>query len=229
MASTQSPFSRPPDQLGIVVSDLEAEIKRWLDQGVGPFFTIGGAMLSHYEYLGHKSSPRVSAAFGQVGPLQLELIHPDDDEPSIYREFVDGGGNGLHHFGWFSDDLDGDRARSERTGNTLLQTGTVLGTPFAYYQLSQPGSPDALIGAGTLTGPTGEAALSEARTWDGAIAELLAPDARSRKTFAGVTAAAESWDGETEPVRHLLGHVTEGAFELQTLAQRIGRWFRERP
>lgn len=228
MSSTPDPFARPPDQLGIVVPDLETEVRRWLEQGVGPFFTIGGAMLSHYEYRGHKSSPRVSAAFGQAGPLQLELIHPDDAETSIYREFVDGGGNGLHHFGWFTGDLERDRAAAEAAGHTLLQTGTVLGTPFAYYELSEPGSAHSLLDATAFDGPDAQAALREGRAWDGRIAELLAPTSMSKKSFAEVRQAAESWDGETEPVRHLLGHVMEGAFELQTLAQRVGRWFRER-
>jgi hypothetical protein len=224
----QAPFSRPPDQLGIVVGDLEAEIRRWLEQGVGPFFTIGGAMLSHYEYLGQGSSPRVDAAFAQVGSLQLELIHPMDDERSIYREFVDGGGDGLHHYGWFSDDLARDHAAAEGAGHKLLQTGTVLGTPFAYYELAEPGSPAAPIDAIDGDGAQARAAIEEAETWDGKIAELLAPNKMSVKSFDQVRQASEDWDGETDPVRHLLGHTMEGAFELQTLAQRVGRWLRER-
>lgn len=224
----QPPFSRPPDQLGIVTPDLDAEIRRWLEKGVGPFFTIGGAMLSHYEYLGQGSSPRVSAAFAQAGPLQLELINPIDDEPSIYREFVDGGGDGLHHFGWFSDDLERDRAAAEGPGRKLLQTGTVLGTPFAYYELAEPASASALIDTPSDSGRLAQAALDEAKTWDGKIVELLAPNKMSVKSFDEVRQASENWDGVTDPVRHLLGHAMEGAFELQTLAQRIGRWLREK-
>ncbi|MEZ4597123.1 MAG: VOC family protein [Chloroflexota bacterium] len=225
----QAPFTRPPDQLGIVVPDLEAEIKRWLERGVGPFYTIGGAMLSHYVYRGERSSPRVSAAFGQAGPLQLELIQPDDDERSAYREFVDAGGNGLHHFGWFSDDLDRDRTTAEGgTGLSLVQTGQVLGTPFAYYEPSEPWPAAGLLDTLTAEGPQAQEALSEARGWDGRLLEVLAPNSMSRKTFAEVRQAAAEWDGRTEPVRHLLGHMMEGAFELQTLAQRVGRWFSER-
>jgi len=223
----QPPFARPPDQLGIVVPDLEAEIKRWLEKGVGPFFTIGGAMLSHYEYRGQRSSPRVSAGFGQVGPLQLELIQPIDDERSVYGDFVAVGGSGLHHLGWFSQGLDTDRAAAESAGYSLLQTGTVLGTPFAYYELGQPGTPAEPAAEG-LDGEQGLAALDELATWDGTIVELLAPTKASLKSFAQVQEASSTWDGETEPVRHLLGHAMEGAFELQTLVQRTGRWFRER-
>lgn len=104
----------------------------------------------------------------------------------------------------------------------------MLGTPFAYYELAEPGSADGLVESGSPNGERGQAVLDEARAWDGKIAELLAPNRMSVNTFASVREAATNWDGETDPIRHLLGHMVEGAFELQTLAQRVGRWLRER-
>ena len=223
------PFSSPIDQLGIVVPDLEAEIKTWLERGVGPFFTIGGAMLSGYEYEGKKSSPRVNGAFGQVGPLQIELIHPIDDEPSIFRDFIEAGDDGLHHFGWFSDDLQADRKAAEAAGLKELQHGSVLGSGFSYYELAEPiASPAEQLRLDGTTGPGADAALSIAGVYTGRITELLAPDKRTREMVAHVREASAAWDGKTDPVRHLLGPMMEGAFQLQTLVQRVGRWFRER-
>ena len=73
-----------------------------------------------------------------------------------------------------------------------------------------------------------EPALAEARTWDGRIAELLEPTSMSRKSFAEVSDASANWDGKTDSIRHLPGHATGGAFELQTLAQRVARWLHEK-
>jgi hypothetical protein len=42
-------------------------------------------MPSDDEYVGIPSSPRMDVALSQVGPVQLELIHPADDEVSIYQ------------------------------------------------------------------------------------------------------------------------------------------------
>jgi hypothetical protein len=216
-----APFGRPIDRLAFVVPDLEKEIKEWLERGVGPWFTIGGAILSDYEYVGIPSSPRVDAALSQVGSVQLELIHPADDEVSIYRDFIGEGGDGLHHAGWFSDDLDRDRAAVEAAGHKLLQHGSVLGSDSVYYELAEPmGSPADLLPAEAVGGVAG--------AWDGKIAELVAPGRKGRETFANVRGEASGWDGETDPVRHLLSPVRQEGFELHTLAQSVGRWFKRR-
>jgi Glyoxalase/Bleomycin resistance protein/Dioxygenase superfamily len=216
-----APFARPIDRLAFVVPDLEKEIRDWLEHGVGPWFTIGGAMLTDYEYVGIPSSPRMDAALSQVGPVQLELIHPADDEVSIYRDFIGEGGNGLHHAGWFSDDLDRDRASVEAAGHKLLQHGSVLGSDFAYYELAEPmGSSADLLPPDTVRRVAG--------AWDGKIAELVAPGKKGRETFANVRAEASGWDRESDPVRHLLSPVRQEGFELHTLAQSVGRWFKRR-
>lgn len=219
-------LSRPVDQLGFVVPDPEQAIQVWLEKGIGPWFTIGEVMLSHYEHLGRKSGPRVDAASTQVGSVQLELIHQVDDEPPI--EFLEAGGDRLHPVGWFADDLERDHADAEAAGHELLQTGSVLGTPCAYFALTPPGSTDGLIAPDSVSGGKEAAVIETAALWNGEIAELLAPNKMSRDTFAKVGEAAATWDGTTDPVRHVLARVLERGFELQTLAQRVGRWFRER-
>jgi hypothetical protein len=179
----QAPFPRPADQLGIVVPDRGAEIKNWLEEGAGPFFTIGGAMLSHHEYLCKKSSPRVNAAFGQVGPLQLELIHPIDDEHSIYRDFIEAGGNGLHHFGWFSDHLENDRVAAAAGGSKELQRGSVPGSDFSHYELAEPiDSPSRLVELGGTTD-----AGADASAW------RLPSTARSPSFWRRTRGRAQRW------------------------------------
>jgi Glyoxalase/Bleomycin resistance protein/Dioxygenase superfamily len=225
-----SPFARPIAQLGFVIPDLEQEIQSWLEKGVGPWFTLGGAMPSDYVYQGNKSSPRFDSAFSYVGPVQLELLQPMNDEPSVFGDFVKAGGNGLHRFGWSSEDLKSDRAVIEAgSGQRVLQTGSVLGTPFVYYTMKEPiGSPLSLVGFGKASGEGLAAASKVAASWNGEITELFEPNKMSQRTFKKVSEAVENWDGKSDPVRHLLSPVMQGAFELQTFAQRVGRWFRER-
>jgi hypothetical protein len=56
----------------------------------------------------------------------------------------------------------------------------------------------------------------------------IAPGRKGRETFANVRDEASGWDGETDPVRHLLSRVRQEGFELHTPAQSVGRWFKRR-
>ena len=96
-----TPFCEPADQLGCVVPDLPAAISEWAAEGVGPFLTMRGITLADYRYKGRPSKPKIDVAFSQQGEMQVELIHPVNDRPSAYRDFLAAGGHGAHHHGWF--------------------------------------------------------------------------------------------------------------------------------
>jgi hypothetical protein len=75
-----------------------------------------------------------------VGDMQLELIQPVSGE-SIYTEFLERTGGGLHHLCWEVDDL--DKALAEATGIPVVQTGDMAGGAirFAYLDGAAHGVP----------------------------------------------------------------------------------------
>ena len=74
-------------QAAYVVDDLDAAIMRWVEVvGAGPFFRIDGARVEDVRYRGRPIDVEVSLALGNSGGLQIELIAPRGEAPSIYRE-----------------------------------------------------------------------------------------------------------------------------------------------
>ncbi len=197
----RSPFSRPIDQLGFVVPDLEKAIRGWLELGVGPWFTMGGAVLEGSEYQGKVSVPKIDVALGQNGHLQLELIQPVNDESSSYRDFLSAGHQGIQHFGLIVEDFERAIAAAEAEGRKVLQKGSWSGVHFVYYEMTE------LIGSPI---------------------ELIELNDTSRQMFAKIREAADAWDGKTDPVRHLLSPVMRVGYKLETMAESVERWLKAR-
>ena len=55
-------------------------------------------------------------AFAYLGEVEIELIQP----PEGRRKFIDTHGEGLHHWGFFVDDLDGETANLVTQGATII-------------------------------------------------------------------------------------------------------------
>ena len=116
-----NPFlGKRADQFGYVVPDLERAIKRWTDQGVAPWLTVGPVVVTDNKYLERSSRPLIIFGFCQVGGVQLELIQPLDDEPSSWRAFLAVGRSGFHHCGFCVEPHDYQRsvARAKASGAT---------------------------------------------------------------------------------------------------------------
>ena len=81
-------------------------------------------------------------AMTQVGPIEVEVIQPLEG-PSIYREWLDDHGEGLHHLAVvqshtsdFEDD-EATRAHFEKLGAPVLMEGRIGGSHFWYFD-TQP-------------------------------------------------------------------------------------------
>ena len=96
------------DQVAIVVKDLDATVKAWSELlGVEPTLTVttqpfdpAGTL-----YEGEPTDARLRAAVFKLGDVELELMEPIDG-PSVWSEWLDGHGEGLHHLGFASDSLE---------------------------------------------------------------------------------------------------------------------------
>jgi catechol 2,3-dioxygenase-like lactoylglutathione lyase family enzyme len=97
----------PIRQGGYLVNDLEAAIDHWTGTlGVGPFFLLPDVAMVDPVYRGGPCEARIDIALANSGELQIELVQQTNDAPSIYREWLHQGRLGLHHVGFFVEDID---------------------------------------------------------------------------------------------------------------------------
>ena len=66
-----------------------------------------------------------------LGGLKVELIQPLKGE-SIYNEFLEEKGGGIHHIAFMVEDVDAEIAELERSGFKVVQTGAMPNTKWAY-------------------------------------------------------------------------------------------------
>ncbi len=163
-------------QLAFVPPDFDAAVAHWTQvMGVGPFFLMEGIHLEDMRYRGDPTEAVFDLALAYWGDLQIELIRPRDDHPSIYSgEYADVGG-GLHHVCVLVDDIAAARGVCEAAGGEVVLEGT-LGESRAIY--IDPGS-----------GP-------------GHLVEVLQQGPDGPELFAMIKQAGEDWDG-SEPLRKL--------------------------
>lgn len=108
-------------QIAYIVPDLEAACRDWAEKaGVGPFL-----MRPHMDIQGtHDGQParyHHSAAFGQWGPLMLELIEVHECSPaSMHEFFAHSAPNQVNHFAYFVEDLDVSSAALQAQGFPLI-------------------------------------------------------------------------------------------------------------
>ena len=105
--------------------------------------------------------------------MQLELIQQRDDTPSMYREFLAAGHEGLQHWSSWPENYHELLDRAVKTGWTIGQRGESPRGPFVYFL--NEGHPGTVIEMAELT-PT------------------------RRRIFDAVREAAIDWDGG-DPIR----------------------------
>jgi hypothetical protein len=102
-------------QNGYVVRDIRAAMDHWVNvMGVGPWYYIDQVKTDYFRHRGQDSAMEMSVALANSGDLQIELIQQRNDAPSMYKEFLDSGREGLQHMSYWTRDYQGlyDRALS---------------------------------------------------------------------------------------------------------------------
>lgn len=128
------------DQVAVVVRDLDASMKRYVEEfGIGPWrvYTFSPDWIRGMTFRGEEQGYSMSLALADVGGMMYELIEPVQG-PNSYAAFLDEHGEGLHHFGYFVDDLDVEIKNMQAKGYALLQSGRGIGTKgeggYAYFE-----------------------------------------------------------------------------------------------
>ncbi|NKJ41910.1 VOC family protein [Novosphingobium sp. SG720] len=166
-------------QTAFVVRDINAAIDHFIrDCGAGPFFLLPHFLTEGQIYRGTPSNADVAIAMGFAGHMQIELIQPLDDHPSVYRETVEARGYGFHHVGIACLDVDAVLPGYLARGYTLAFRAPVpTGGAVAYLE----GGHDAAPG----------------------FVELIPATAGMDSHFTAMWRAACDWDGR-DPVRPFL-------------------------
>ena len=123
-----APANLKADQIGIVTEDIEAAMRRYsriFDCGPWHVYTYGPAIVEEPTFRGAAGRFEMRLALAGSGP-QLELIQPLTG-PSLYHEWLERHGEGLHHIGMRVPDLDAGIRDMEQRGFVVLQSGRGYG------------------------------------------------------------------------------------------------------
>jgi hypothetical protein len=126
-------------QIGIVVRNLQNAVDNYGSKiGIGPWTTvrIEPPLLRDMTLRGKPVDTSILAAIAQSGSIQLELIEPLEG-PSIWKEFLEDRGEGLHHVQSLVKDPDAVMAAFREIGVNVLMSGRIGDSVF-YYMDTEP-------------------------------------------------------------------------------------------
>ncbi len=164
-----SRFFGPAQQVGYVVENLDAALKRWTDIGVGPFFRLDHVPLSYFRVRGQDIHVDLSIALAYSGEMQIELIEQHNPDPSPYTDFLKQYGPGMQHLGMWSSNYDTDIAALKADGHAIAFEGEITNAGrFAYFDA--PFEPGTYMEVGDISAETRAAMMhlkQAAAQWDG--------------------------------------------------------------
>ena len=163
-------------QNGYVARDLRAAMDHWVKVlGVGPWFHIEQVKTDYFRHRGMDSPVEMSIALANSGDLQIELIQQTNDAPSMYKEFLDSGREGLQHVAYWTRDY-----------QALYDRALSLG-----YKVGHEGQ---------IGGELGRFAYFDTETHPGTVIEISDISGGKGRFFEHIRRAALDWDG-AEPIR----------------------------
>jgi hypothetical protein len=166
----------PVMQLAWLPQDFDAAINHWTQvMGVGPFYLMENIALENMTYLGAPTDAVFSLALAYWGDMQIEMIRPENDAPSIY--------NGkyavrdrLHHVCLLTDDIAHARQICVDQGGEIVIEAKV--------------------------GDDGGVIYMDPHSPGGHLVEILRPSTGSEGLFDMIKQAGIGWDG-MDPLRKL--------------------------
>jgi len=124
-------------QVCIVVKDLQKTIEAyWNILGIGPWaiFEFGSSRIPDLKYYGKPAYGKYRGALAQVGLLELELFETIEGA-SVYQDWIDEYGEGLHHLKFVPDDVAGTEKILNAAGFPSILGGHSGAYQFAYFDI----------------------------------------------------------------------------------------------
>ncbi|MFC1958138.1 VOC family protein [Chloroflexota bacterium] len=121
-------------QICVVVRNLQKSMELYWDVfGIGPWriLTFKPPTMTNTKVRGKPVTYSMKLGLAQIGNIQWELIQPLTGQ-SIYKEFLDQKGEGLHHIACDVGDYDKAVANLQKHGIDILMSGDLPGESYAY-------------------------------------------------------------------------------------------------
>jgi 4-hydroxyphenylpyruvate dioxygenase-like putative hemolysin len=126
----QAPFPlREIAQICMIVPDLDKAVENyWKVFGIGPwhFYTYGKPLVKRMTRHGKPAEYKMRVALSHIGSLRIELIEPLEGD-TVYSEFVEKHGYGIHHVGVLTDNMQQAIERATQAGFEMTQDGAGFG------------------------------------------------------------------------------------------------------
>lgn len=109
--------------IGILTHNAEETAKAWAEclKIQMPEIT---RLKAEIEYQGERLTPGLAETVFQIGDVQIELLEPTDEVPSVWKDDLNQKGEGIHHLAFRTENLEKVVEQGEENGMRLLQTGT---------------------------------------------------------------------------------------------------------
>jgi methylmalonyl-CoA/ethylmalonyl-CoA epimerase len=118
-SQTDSIFGSKLHHVGIVVKDLKKAIAYYESIGFGPFRAREDAKTVTIPFKGELNGKpaewKTTISNGKMGEVELELLEATEG-PQALKESLDATGEGLHHIGFLTDDVDAEIAKALKKG-----------------------------------------------------------------------------------------------------------------
>jgi methylmalonyl-CoA/ethylmalonyl-CoA epimerase len=110
--------------VSFVVRDADEAVAFFESLGVGPFIKAP-YLDSDIKYRGKPADPwDIIEMMGKIGSLWLQIIQPIKGK-SIWQEFLDAGGKGIHHLSFVVDDVDKVEAELSEKGFDIISSARI--------------------------------------------------------------------------------------------------------
>ena len=116
-------------QICIIVPDIEKAVQTYWERfGVGPwhFYTYGKPLVKRMTRKGKSHDYKMKVALSYIGKMRVELIEPLEGD-TVYKEFVEKHGYGVHHLGVLTDSMEQSLKEAEEAGLEMTQDGAGFG------------------------------------------------------------------------------------------------------
>jgi len=116
-------------QVALVVKDLDQTVKMFHEVfGVGPwhFYTYEKPLVRKMTYYSQDADYGMRIALSYFGTSRIELIEVKHGN-SVYQDFIDHHGYGIHHLGFRVDDMQSALKQAEEAGYRMIQDGSGFG------------------------------------------------------------------------------------------------------
>jgi methylmalonyl-CoA/ethylmalonyl-CoA epimerase len=111
--------------VGVVVKDIRKAIDYFESFGIGPFmagsekfFTVSFKGILH----GRPTEWKTTISNARIGDVALELLEPTEGDQAL-KESLDATGEGLHHIGFITDDLEREKTNFQKNGIGIWTEG----------------------------------------------------------------------------------------------------------